>query len=213
MAFCNSCGAALTPGIRFCSKCGAAVLASAPITPSARPAVSPTPGAVPAAQAPRQGGSALKIILIILAVIVVMGILAMGTLGFIGWRVARKVHLRQQGGNVNVETPFGNVKSSQDPNEVIRDLTVEIYPGAQVQKEGSTSTTIMGIHTTTAHFESSDSLDKVSTFYKSKFPNAMVSTCDQDHCTIVSNDQKNSITINMDAEGSGTKIQITQISR
>ena len=28
MAFCNSCGAAITQGTRFCSKCGAAITAA-----------------------------------------------------------------------------------------------------------------------------------------------------------------------------------------
>ena len=57
------------------------------------------------------------------------------------------------------------------------------------------------IHTVTANFESNDSIDKVCDFYKSKFPNAMANTSDQNHCTIVSNDQKNMITINVEASG------------
>ena len=210
MAFCNSCGAALTPGTRFCSKCGATVTVSSPA--AATPAVTATPAA-PAGQAPRQSSSALKIILIIVAVIVVLGILAVGTFGFFVWRVAKHAHVRQEGNNVKVETPFGSAETTQNPEEAARDLGVEIYPGAQVERQGATTATFMGIHTATARFDSSDSLDKVSSFYKSKFPNAMVSTCDEQRCNIITSDQWNTITINMEADGSGTKIQISNMSR
>src|SRR6266568_2175080 len=65
MAFCNSCGATLSAGTKFCNKCGAAVAAAAP-----------TPGVTPASVPPTTGGSsALKIILIVVAVIVGIGIL------------------------------------------------------------------------------------------------------------------------------------------
>ena len=41
----------------------------------------------------------------------------------------------------------------------------------------------------------------------------MVTTSDQNHCTIVSNDQKNMITINIEANGDSTKLQITNVSK
>ena len=69
MAFCNSCGATLDSGAKFCNKCGTTQpgAAAASVTPA---------GTAPAST--QKSGSALKIILIVVAVIVVLGILAIG---------------------------------------------------------------------------------------------------------------------------------------
>src|SRR5258708_5229952 len=203
MAFCNSCAAPLTPGTKFCSKCGAVV-------PLAATNVATTPSAAPA---PTGGGGALKVILIVVAIIVVIGVLAVATVGFIGYRIARRTHVTQEGNHVKVETPFGSAESSGDSSQAVRDIGVDIYPGAEVQKEGASTASFGGIHTVTAVFESSDPLDKICTFYKSKFPNAMVSTTDQNRCTVISNDSKNMVTINLEPDGSNTKIQITSVNK
>ena len=199
MAFCNSCGATLTPGTKFCNKCGAAVAAA--------PAPGATSTAPPPAPPPTGGGSALKIILIVVAVIVVIGILGIATVGFIGYRIAKSSHVSQQGDHVKVETPFGTVETSKDPEQAAKDLGVDIYPGAEVQRNGASSATFGGMHTVTAMFETSDAADKVCSFYKSRFPSAMVTTSDPNHCTIVSNDQKNMITINVEAGGDGASFR------
>jgi len=202
MAFCNSCGATLTPGTQFCNKCGAAV--------SSAPAASPAT----ATPAPTKGGSsALKIILIVVAVIVVIGILGVATVGFIGYRIAKSAHVSHNGDNVKVETPFGSVESSKDPEKAARDLGVDIYPGAEVQKNGASTASFGGIHTVSALFESSDPMDKVCSFYKEKFPGAMSTTSDENRCTIVSNDQKAMITINIESKGDGSKFQITNVTK
>ena len=206
MAFCNSCGATLAPGTKFCSKCGATV-AGGPSTAAAAP-TAPVPAATP-----KGGSSALKIILIVVVVIVGIGILGVATVGFIGYRIAKRSHVTQQGGHVKVETPFGTAESSNDPDQAAKDLGIDIYPGAQVQKSGASSATFAGVHTVTANFESSDSVDKVCSFYKSKFPAASVNTSDENHCTLVSNDHKNMVTINVEASGDATKFQITSVNR
>lgn len=217
MAFCNSCGASLVPGTRFCNKCGSPITASTPA-----PAASPTataPAATPApptttAAAPTTGGSgALKIILIVVGIIVLIGVLGVASVSYFVYHVAKSAHVRDENGNVKVETPFGNVETSSDPEQAAKDLGVDIYPGAQVQKSGASTATIAGIHTVTANFESSDSVDKVCAFYKSKFPNAMVATSDQNRCTFISNDQKNMITVNVESSGNTTKLQITNVSK
>lgn len=203
MAFCNSCGATLSPGTKFCNKCGATVAS--------------TPGASSATAAPATpstgGSSALKIILIVVAVIVLIGILGIATVGIIGYRIARSSRVTQNGDNVKVETPFGSVETSKDPDQAAKDLGVDLYPGAEVQRNGASSASFGGIRTVTAVFESSDAPDKVCGFYKSKFPGAMVTTSEQNHCTIVSNNQKNVITINVEASGDNTKLQITNVTK
>jgi hypothetical protein len=146
-------------------------------------------------------------------VIVLLGILGIVAVGVVGYRIAKSSHVRQEGNNVKVETPFGSVESSQDPATAARNLGVEVYPGAELLKQGAASATFGGIHTATLFSETSDSVDKVAAFYKSKFPNAAVTTSDTDRCTIVSNDHKNMITINIEAHGDKTKIQITNVNK
>jgi hypothetical protein len=213
MAFCNSCGANLTPGTRFCNKCGAAVLASSPASAGTPPVAAPytVPATVPAPNA-NQGGGALKVILIVVGVFVLLGILGVASVGFFAWRVARHTHVRQEGDNVKVETPFGSVESTKDPAAAARDLGVDLYPGSEVMKNGSSSASFGGVHTATVTAESPDSVDKISTFYKAKFPSAMVTTTDAGRCTIISNDQKGMITVNIEAEGDKTKILISHVS-
>ena len=201
MAFCNSCGASLTDGTRFCNKCGA------PVSAVPVPTVASTP-----APAPTGGSSALKIILIVFAVIVVIGVIGVATIGIIGYRIAKSSHVTQHGDKVKVDTPFGTL-SANDPEQTAKDLGIDIYPGAQVQKEGTVSVTFGSIHTVTAKFETSDAVDKVCDFYKERFPSAVVTTSEQNHCTINSNDAKNSVTINADGDGTTTRFQITSVKK
>jgi len=200
MAFCNSCGTNLEAGARFCPKCGAAV----PMSGAIPATVPPTPPSSP------QGNDALKIILIVVAVIVVLGILGIGTLTFVVRRIAHNSHIKNEDGNVRVETPFGTVQSTNNPDDAVRNLGIDPYPGARVLQ--GNSATIGGMHTVTAQFESADSVDKVMAFYSSKLPNARVNTKDQNHCTIVSTDNKNIITINIAPEGNKSQINITTVS-
>jgi hypothetical protein len=212
MAFCNSCGASLNPGTRFCNKCGAAILGSAAAPGAATPSVTPpTPPVVTAPSVPA-GSGALKVILIVVAVVVFVGILGVASAGFVAWRIAHRSHIHQNGDDVTVETPFGSVETTKDPDQAVRNLGVELYPGAEVLKHGAASTTFAGVHTAALTAESSDSVDKVSSFYKAKFPDAMVTSSDSGRCSIVSNNHNSLITINIQAEGDKTKIQITNVT-
>lgn len=211
MAFCNSCGTSIVPGTRFCSKCGAPILASTlPPVPAAGNSTS-VPSAPPASTP--QGGGALKIILILVGVVVLLGIVGIASLGFVAWHVAHRAHIHQNGNDVKVETPFGSVETTKDPEEAARNLGVELYPGVEVLKDGATSATFGGVHTVSLKSQSTDSVDKVASFYKLKFPNAMVTTSDAGRCTIISDDHRNMVTINIEAEGDKTKIQITTVTR
>jgi hypothetical protein len=216
MAFCNACGTSITPGTRFCSKCGAPILASTlPPSPAAGtvpPVTSTSPSSIPPANAP-QGRGALKVVLIVVGVVVLLGILGIASLGFFAWRVAHHTRVHQDGNNVRVETPFGSVETTKDPAEAARNLGVDLYPGAEVLKNGAASATFGNLHTVSLNSETTDSVDKVASFYKPKFPNAMVTTSDAGRCTIISNDHGNMVTINIEAEGGKTKIQITNVTR
>jgi len=217
MAFCNACGTNVVPGTRFCSKCGAAILASTLPPPAANPTapgapVPPVPATV-AVPPPASGGGALKVILIVVGVVVLLGILGVASLGFFAWHVARHAHVRQEGDNVKVETPFGSVETTKDPQEAARNLGVDLYPGAQVLKDGSTTMTFGGVHTATLNCDTTDSAEKVCSFYKPKYPNAMVMSSESNQCTIVSNDNKDTVTINVKSEGDRTHIVITHVGK
>jgi hypothetical protein len=204
MAFCNACGATLNEGTKFCNKCGVAVTGA------------PASAAQPVAPAPppsKGSSSALKIILIIVGVVVLIGILGVASLSFFAYRIAKNSHVRQNGDNVKVDTPFGTVESSKDPEQAAKDLGIDIYPGAEVQKDGSASASFGNIKTVTAFFESNDAVDKVCSFYKERFPGANVSTSDQDRCTLVANSPPNMVTINVESRGGGSKFQITNVSK
>ena len=205
MAFCNSCGATLSSDMKFCNKCGAPI--SGPTV-----AVTSTTTPAPAAPPAKGGSSALKIVLIVIAAIVLLGILGVATVGFIGYRIAKSSHVSQHGDKVKVDTPLGTF-SANDPEQVEKELGVDIYPGAEIQKEGSSSATFAGVHTVTGIFQSGDPADKVCSFYKPKFPDAMVSSSDPNRCTIVSNKNKNMVTINVEGSGDGSKLQITTVTK
>jgi hypothetical protein len=206
MAFCNSCGATLAEGTNFCSKCGKPVAGASAPAPNAAgiPAPPPSTGS---------GSGSLKTVLIVIGSVILVGVLFVVALAFIGIHIAKRSHVTQNGDNVKVETPFGTVETSKDPDLAAKNLGVDIYPGAQVQKDGASSATFGGMHTVTASFESSDSTDKVCAFYRSKFPSANVSTSDQNHCTIVSNAAPNMVTINVDSNGNGSKFQIVAVTK
>jgi len=207
MAFCNSCGATLDGGARFCTKCGKTQpgAASAAATPaSTAPATGP--GAAP------KSGSALKIILIVVVVLVGLGILAIGAVSFIGYRIATRSRVHNENGNVRVETPFGTMNTSTDPGEAASSLGIDLYPGAEVVK-GTTSNVAMGaMHSATADFETSDAPSTVAEFYKSKVPNANVMSATGDHYTIISTEKKNMLSINIEPKDGKTRIHIARVS-
>jgi hypothetical protein len=205
MAFCNSCGATMTEGTRFCNKCGAPVAGPAAPTPTTTPA----PGTAPAAGS----SSALKTILIVVGIIMLIGVLGITAVSFVAYHFAKRSHLTQEGDHVKVETPFGTAETSKDPEEAAKDLALDIYPGAEAQKEGASTATIGSVRTVSVSFDSDDPVDKVCTFYKGKFPHANVSTSDQNRCTIVSNDPRNMITINVEPNGDGARFQIVNVVR
>jgi len=201
MAFCNSCGASLESGAKFCPKCG-----------GSQPGTAATPvAATPAAAVSPQSSSALKIILIVVAVIAGLGIVGVGTASFVVWRIAHHTQIQNRDGNVRVQSPLGTVESTNDPARVAQDLGIELYPGAHVLKENAANINVAGMHTVAAEFESDDPAEKVFAFYQSKFPHAKVTTTDQNHYAIVSAG-RDLITISITAQGDKTLIHVAKVS-
>ena len=210
MAFCNACGAVVEAGGKFCNKCGAAM----PTAVAAAPVVATSPAGAPG-QPAQGGGNAVKIILIVVAVIVGLGILGIGVVSYVGYRIAKGTHVREHNGNVKVETPFGKIESSEDSSEVARDLGDFMYPGAEAVKGGSSMANIAGMHTVNAQLQTEDAPDKVAEYYRSKFPNANYTSTQGDTYTIVAGDRssRNWTTVTITPIDGKTTIQISRVSR
>ena len=199
MAFCNSCGATLQPGAKFCAKCGTTLPAPAP---SATPAAAPSQGS----------SSALKIILIVVAALIGLGILGTATAGFFAWKVAHNTRIQTRDGKVHVESPLGSVITSNDSEDVVKNLGIDVYPGAQALKDGAANVSAGTMHTVTANFETNDPPERVADFYKSKLPHANVNVSDEKNFTIVSAQNGRFITITIAAEDGKTKFTVANVS-
>jgi len=151
--------------------------------------------------------------LIIAGIVVLVCILGMVTCGLAVRHFAKNAKVSQKGDDVKVETPFGNVETSSDPQKVADELGIDIYSGAQVQKEGTTAVTFGSIHTVTAIFESRDSVEKVCDFYRSKFPGANVASSDKDECTIISGEKGAQTTISVQSSGDGSRFTIVKLTK
>jgi len=96
-SYCAKCGTELSPDKQRCPTCGA------PAGSAGAGSVSPI---VPPA---RSGNSALKIILIVVAVFVALGILGVGAVGYMFWRVAHNVRVSDNGQHVSLSGPGGSL--------------------------------------------------------------------------------------------------------
>ena len=205
MAFCNSCGATLNPGTRFCNKCGAASLPTLRRASACHSAAPPRPSrATPGRRQQRPQNhphrhrrdrpSSVSS----------------------AWRLVghRRLPHRQEnvacarnGDNVKVETPFGTVESTKDPEKAAKDLGVDIYPGAEVQQERRSLRHLWQHPHRQRILHQHRFRRQGLRFYKAKFPNAIVRTSDENHCTIVSSATTNVITINIEPNGDGSRFR------
>jgi hypothetical protein len=153
-SFCAKCGSALSADGQFCTSCGTAAGAvAAPAQPIAAPA--------------KSGSGTLKIILIIVAVIVGLGILGLGALGFIGYRMVKNTHV-DSSGRVTMNTPAGAITTTPAENLSAADLGVEIYPGAQSTR-GSMRMEMPNGSGVTGVYLTSDLPAQVLAFYQNKW--------------------------------------------
>lgn len=206
MAFCTSCGANIADTADFCTACGAKQTGRAAQPASSATAVQPAPGV-----APQKSGSGLKVVLI--AVGLICGILVLLTIivGLVGWRVARHSRVITTKDGARIETPFGKIESTENTEEAIKNLGVDVYPGAKVTK-GASVVEFGSMKTASAIFETNDAPDQVANFYREKFPNAIANTTDQSGYSIVSNQNGHMVSIHIQARGGATRIEIANVS-
>ncbi|PYX84630.1 MAG: hypothetical protein DMG68_20205 [Acidobacteria bacterium] len=196
MAFCNACGETLDPTARFCRKCGAANPAAPAVIPAAQPGSAIAPGPPP------KNTSTAKIIFIVAAIVVGLGILGIASAVFLGLRIASLTHVRNEGNKQTVETPFGTFETNKNAEEALKNLGIDVYPGARALNSNA-ATTIGGIKTVSAQFETSDPADKA---------NANVTESGQNQYNIVSTERKSVLTINIKGGGVTTHFQIASVT-
>jgi len=170
--------------------------------------VPPPVGAPP----PKSGSSALKIILIILAVFVGIGIICAGIVGYGIYRIAHSVH-KDANGNISVNTPKGTITANSSDTFNESDLGIEIYPGA-TQGKGGLRMTIAGKSMVTANFLTPDSPDKVIAFYKDKAgPNAQTMTTGAGGMITMQNGSSSvTVTVSQSASENNGETQITIVN-
>jgi hypothetical protein len=156
------------------------------------------------------GNSAVKIILIIVAVFVGLGILSVCGIMFGIYRVSKAVHVTNNGSAVELTTPGGTF-SAGDTAVSPSDLGIDLYPGANQQKGAVRISTPKG-STVTAVFETGDSLDKVLSWYKDKLGSgASVYQSDKSAVLTLADDTKKTsvmVTISNEDNDGKTKIAI-----
>jgi len=165
VAFCTKCGAGLAPGVQFCTVCGAAAPAATSGQPTYAQAGYTQPVGAPVQPAP--GGSAVKIILIVVAVVVGLGLLSSAIFVFSMWRLSRAVHVNSRGDGVTLSTKDGTITAGSGVTVNEADLGVPVYPGA-ARREGGVQINSGNGSMVTAVFSTTDPVEKVVDFYRDK---------------------------------------------
>jgi zinc-ribbon domain len=203
--FCSKCGAQVSPGLQFCGACGTLLSAGgagAAMAPSFQPAAVPIK---------RGGNSALKVVLIIVAVFVGLGVLGAGAFGFFVWRLAHAFHVSKSGNEVRLNTSQGSFTANTTEKFTASELGADIYPGAQPGK-GSMRMSLPTGSVVSAVYVTPDSREQVVAFYKGKFGSQNVSSFDTENGSVMTfnKTQQESVVVTITANPSeyGGKTQI-----
>ncbi len=218
-AFCTKCGSPVEGSLKFCPKCGNAMAAAAPAAGSQPQAAAPAPS--PAA-APTKGSPVLKIILAIAGVLVLIMVIAIAGIVYVGYRVKKKADefkqtfkVDQSGQSVTIQTPKGPVVIGENKDAAATIAKqVPPYPGAKTTSSGGISGP-GGSGFSGAEYETSDSVDKVVSFYKEKLGPKLTVTQSEGTAILQLTTATGSINIAVSREkdGNTTKIAATEMSK
>ena len=203
MAFCTSCGATIADHAQFCTSCGAK--SAAPVSTGGGAAAAPAP-------APQSGGSALKIILIVIGSVILIGILATAAVTiFIG----KKIHdagvgVVEKDGEAKIKIGNVNIETTKDEGKVAEDLGIDLYPGATMA-QGAGAMQFGNMSATNAVFETDDSPEQVAAFYRERLPGAHYTAAQGNH-TLVGREGKDMITVHIEQDGGKTRIALARTS-
>jgi hypothetical protein len=141
--FCAKCGVPLESSTGFCPACGASA-------------------------SEKKSGRTLKDVLIVVAVVVAVGVLSVGTLVFMGWRLQHSTTMGQA----------ANVSEA--------DLGISVYPGAVRVVSGSMRMKmVLGTQVVSATYTTSDPESSVLSYYLDKLGPKATST-ERNGATILS---------------------------
>jgi hypothetical protein len=180
--------------------------AGAPIPPNPyQPVPQPPPSA-------SSGNTVLKVILIVIGVIVLLCVLAAGVIGFIGYKVSKSIH-KDNNGNVSISTPTGTISAGQNVHVSAADLGVDPYPGSISTTEGSMNMKTPTGSMVTSVFTSSDPVEKIVDFYKSKLGD-QASIVQTGNGTMLTSGEKNknSVMITITPQDGKSKIAIIHVT-
>lgn len=208
MSFCTGCGNNVDPASKFCDKCGKPMSAM-PAQPAASAAAAPARAQAPQQPPAKQGGGALKIVLIILGVLLLLFVISIaGVVGF-GIYVAKQAKIQQTANGAKIETPFGNIEAD-DPAKTAEKMGIDVYPGAEPVKNGGGSVSFGAFSAGSAMFETTDSVDQVAAFYKDQYPKATHTESNGVHSFSVNSKDK-VVVISLQPQGSKTSITLAQV--
>jgi hypothetical protein len=142
----------------------------------------------PLAAPAKTGPSALKIVLIVVAVVVGLGILGVVSVSYVFYRAVHGIRVSSSGSgenaHVTVNTPGGTFTADTTEKFSASDLGTDIYPGAEAGKGGARMTLPTGSWIT-AIYVTPDSKDQVVSFYKARL-GSEVSVFDSGDAAVIS---------------------------
>jgi hypothetical protein len=187
---CRHCQAEIPAGAQFCPGCGL----RAPAQEGAAEA---------AASRPAWGGR--KVVMwFLVAALILAAVFLVGVLYFI--RHTTIVTTTKNGGRV--ESPFGVLSSSKNPEQLAHSLGLDVYPGAtgpQGTQVDLNNTIIVSLQ-----FQSRDPGPRIISYYHVRYPDATVKA-DKDGLRLVQLNPRDTLTIEALTDSQGTRIRVSDI--
>jgi len=219
--FCTNCGTPAVDDQKFCNQCGAQIGADG--TPAAlpnTPAVSAAPPVSAVAAPAKKGGSALKIILGIVAVLAVVSVLGIGSCFYVAYKIKQKAISIAEGTRStkgSSSAPEVQLSEGGAGSKAAAFATVDVppYPGSTPTESGGELSAGLAGATGAQEYETPDGVDKVESFYKGKFGSKI--TLIESEGKVVFNyltsQSMTTVTITRDEGAGKTKINIARIGK
>jgi hypothetical protein len=202
----------MDPNALVCANCGKSI-SPASISPSSAAAAAPaqTQAAAPPPASSSGAGTVLKIFGILVIVVVLLGMVGIGGIVYFAHRMKHRVHVAQNGAGSSVDFgPFKASTNSMSASELASKIGVDLYPGATQQ--GETAEVEFGnMSTATIKLTTTDSLEKVASFYRERYPHATAVKENTDRFTLATADSNGTLTIKAESMGSETLIEIAKV--
>ena len=183
-----------------------------PISVQDQPETTASSTAAPASPAKSQGGKVLRVIRIVAGVGFVLVVLVVGVVAYDEWRFEHGASSNPGTGTSN-DNPSGGRAITTNSTEKLTpsELGTDIYPGAVAGKVGNMHISAPSGTAISASYLTSDSMEQVIHFYKSRFGDQATST-DMGPSTIISlkksAHEQITVTVAQDAGQAGGQTQI-----